>query len=259
MTHHLGTVTAHDLVDRMESPLDIDGYDWRRAQDGQLTADEIFQLTYAAQVEWGTQGTFASLDISDDPIVSRFLHIWLRQEEVHAELLVRFLHECEVHVTALHTSLKHRRGAKRGMRINQLAHQIIGDDFFAVHMAWGAVNELTTLRFYQQIRSRTQHLFLRDLLRDLIAQEALHYSFYRTAAIERLTDNPRAQRITRFVLGHLWSPVGVGLRSRTDAHYLLQSLFADTPDTITHMDRAIRTLPGLDRLHLLHHELGRAA
>lgn len=243
----------------MGSPLDADSYDWRRADNGRLTPDELFQLTYAAQVEWGTEGTFESLNISADPVVSKFLQIWLRQEEVHAELLVRFLHECGVHVEALHTSRKHRRGAERGRRINQLAHRVVGDDFFAVHMSWGAVNELTTLRFYQQIRARTRNGFLRDLLRDLIAQEALHYSFYRAAAIERLVGNRRAQRITRFALGHLWSPVGVGLRSRSDARYLLQSLFADTPETISRMDGAIRSLPGLESLHLLEHELERVA
>lgn len=243
----------------MGAPLEVDSYDWRRAETGCLTPDELFQLTYAAQVEWGTEGTFESLNISTDPVVSKFLEIWLRQEDVHAELLVRFLSECGVHVDALHTSRKHRRGAQRGRRINQLAHRVVGDDFFAVHMAWGAVNELTTLRFYQQIRARTGNEFLRELLRDLIAQEALHYSFYRASAVERLAGNRRAQRITRFALGHLWSPVGVGLRSRTDARYLLQSLFADTPDTIIRMDGAIRSIPGLESLHLLGDELERVA
>ena len=213
----LALVDSEDLLERMGSPLDVGAYEWDRVHADALTSDEVFQLTYAAQVEWGTQGTFESLYISDDPVVRRFLQIWLRQEEVHAELLVRFLHEYGVTVTLLHASRKHRRGARRGRRLNQVAHRMVGHDFFAVHMAWGAVNELTTLRFYQQIRARARHVFLRELLRDLIGQEAHHYSFYRAAATERLAGNRRAQRVTRFALEHLWSPVGVGLRAPGDA------------------------------------------
>ncbi|HEY1740105.1 MAG TPA: ferritin family protein, partial [Acidimicrobiia bacterium] len=175
---------------------------------------------YASQVEWATEGTFESLNITDDPTVRAFLRIWLEQERVHAELLTRLLEACGVEVEPLHRLSKHRRGARRGRFVNQLAHAAVGDDFFAVHMTWGAVNELSTLRFYQQIRHRTAHPLLREILRDVIGQEAMHYSFYRAAAIERLTERPRAQRLTSWVLRHLWTPVGVGLRTRSDAHRL---------------------------------------
>lgn len=253
------TLTAPELLERMGAPLDVGAYDWSRASLQPLTDDEVFQLTYAAQVEWGTQGTFESLDIGRDPIIRRFLRVWLRQEEVHAELLVRFLDARGIAVAPLHKRPRHQRGARRGRILNQLAHRLVGDDFFAVHMAWGSVNELTTLRFYQQIRARTANALLEQLMRDVIVQEALHYRFYQASARSRLLDNPRAQRIVRFALAHLWSPVGVGLRSRSDAHYLLQSLFADEPETIRRMDATICSLPGLDRLQLLTHELEQAS
>jgi hypothetical protein len=252
-------LTPPDLLERMGSPLHVGEYEWSKASLQPLTYDEVFQLTYAAQVEWGTQGTFESLDISRDPIIRRFLRIWLRQEEVHADLLVRFLDARGVAVGPLHQQSRHRRGARRGRILNQLAHGLVGNDFFAVHMAWGAVNELTTLRFYQQIRARTENTLLAQLLRDIIAQEALHYRFYQASAHNRLIDNTRAQRIVRFALTHLWSPVGVGLRSRSDAHYLLQSLFADEPETIRRMDATICSLPGLESLQLLTHELAQVS
>ncbi|MDQ1481799.1 MAG: hypothetical protein QOI44_2660 [Actinomycetota bacterium] len=40
-----------------------------------------------------------------------------------------------------------------------------------------------------------------------------------------------------------------------DANYLLQSLFADEPETIRRMDATISSIPGLDRLQLLTREL----
>ncbi len=90
------------------------------------------------------------------------------------------------------------------------------------------------------------------MLRDVIAQESLHYSFYRSVAIRRLTDNPRGQRIVRWALEHLWSPVGMGLRTRTDVDRLMAGLFADRPDQVRQMDSQINRIPGLADLDLIH-------
>lgn len=92
---------------QMGAPLDPSRYDWETAGTGELSDDEIFQVTYAAQVEWGTEGTFASLDISRDPIVRRFLRIWLDQEVVHAQLLARVLHRSGASVAPIHRDRKH--------------------------------------------------------------------------------------------------------------------------------------------------------
>jgi rubrerythrin len=203
-------------------------------------------------VEWGTEGTFASLDISRDPMVRKFLRVWLDQEVVHAGLLAEVLARSRgVAIEPVHTQRKHRWGAARGKVLNQLARLGIGDDFFAVHMSWGAINELTTLRFYSVMRAKTNSELLRTVLRDVIAQEALHYSFYRSVAIRRLSDNPRGQRIVRWALEHLWSPVGVGLRTRPDVDRLMAGLFADRPDQVVQMDSQINRIPGLAGLDLI--------
>jgi hypothetical protein len=250
--------TPEALLDEMGAPLDPAGYGWCTARAGRVTAAERFQLTYAAQVEWGTEGTFASLDISRDPVVRRFLRIWLAQEMVHADLLARFLAEQGVPVDPIHCLPRHRRGAARGRVLNRLARLGVGDDFFAVHMAWGAVNELTTLRFYGVLRARTGNDLLRRLLRDVMAQEALHYAFYRRVAVQRLAGNRRGQRIVRWTLDHLWSPVGVGLRSRGDVDRIMGGLFADRPDQVAQMDAQINRIPGLAGLDLIGRTLATA-
>jgi hypothetical protein len=251
-------VTPEDLVAGMGAPLDPTVYDWSTARDGTLRAEEAFQLTYAAQVEWGTEGTFASLDISRDPLVQRFLRTWLAQEVVHAELLARFLAARGYEVEPIHRRPVHQRGAARGRFLNRLARLAVGDDFFGVHMAWGAVNELTTLRFYGVLRGRTCSPLLRTLLRDVMAQEAQHYAFYRAVAIERLTGNRRGQRIVRLALERLWTPVGLGLRTPADADRLMLGLFADRPDQIAPMDAQINRIPGLEDLDLLRRTMERA-
>lgn len=239
------------LLGRMGEPLDPTTYDWSTATDGTLSDDEVFQLTYAAQVEWGTEGTFASLDTSGDPTIGRFLRIWLDQEVVHAALLSRFLEANGHPVAAAHRVPAQRRAARRGRVVNRAARLVFGDDFTAVHMAWGAVNELTTLRFYGLIRDRTSSPLLARILRDVMTQEALHYGFYRRAATARLDGNRRGQRLVRLALTRLWSPVGVGLRSRADADRLMRGLFEPSPETVSRIDVAIGGIPGLAGLDLI--------
>ena len=189
--------------------------------------------------------------MSDDPLVGRFLDIWLEQEVVHAELLARFLAIQDEPVTPLHRTRKQRLAARRGKWVNQAAVRVLGSDFFAVHMTWGAVNELTTLRFYSLLRRRSANPVLRHLLGDVIAQEAVHFAFYREMAALRLRESVRAQRLTRWVMAHLWSPVGVGLRSREDAQRLMHGVFADEPGEVRAIDARIERLPGLDALDLV--------
>lgn len=245
-------MTPAELLDRMGDPLDPADYDWDAAAAGPpLATEETFQLVYAAQVEWGTEGTFASLDVSDDPVVGRFLPVWLRQEVVHADLLTRYLATQGQTVEPLHRTRAQRLAARRGRWINQGAVRVLGPDFFAVHMTWGAVNELTTLRFYSLLRRRTAAPVLRTILRDVIAQEALHYAFYFEMASRLLQDNRRAQRITRWVMSRLWSPVGAGLRSAEDADRLMHGVFDAVPAEITAIDARVERLPGLERLGLV--------
>jgi hypothetical protein len=244
--------TPESIVAEMGSPLDPADYDWSAENRGALSDEEIFQLTYAAQVEWGTERTFAQLNISRDPVVNRFLKIWLDQEVMHADLLARILAGEGASIEPVHKQRKHRWAAVRGNALNRLMRRAVGDDFFAVHMSWGAINELTTLRFYAVVRAQTESPLLRSILRDVMAQEALHYAFYRNLAIRQLASNPRGQRIVRWVLEHIWSPVGVGLHSRADLDRIMAGLFADRPDQVVQMDSQIQRIPGLANLDLIH-------
>ncbi len=246
------------LLDDLGDPLDPVKYDWSLATRYSLSDDEVFQLTYAAQVEWATEGTFASLNITRDPIVRRFLRIWLKQEVMHGQLLARLLEANGVRVEVLHRTRAQRFAAWRGQMVNRLARIAVGKDFFGVHMAWGAVNELTVLRFYALMRERTQHPLLAEILRDLMVQEAAHYSFYKRAAIDRLEGNPRGQKMVRFAMRKLWRTVGAGLRSPEDADRIMVSLLSDEPKLVAVMDGALERIPGMENLHLLQTTLDEA-
>lgn len=239
------------LLDDLGEPIDPDKYDWSLATAHTLSSDELFQLTYAAAVEWGTEGSYLSLNITRDPIVRRFLAIWLKQEVVHGQLLQRLVEASGGHVAAIHKTPRQRYEARKGQLINRAARLALGRNFFAVHMAWGAVHELTTLRFYGLMRERTKHPLLAEILRDVMAQEAAHYAFYKRVAIERLEANPRGQRLVRWALSKLWRPVGAGLHPPEAVDRLVVHMLDTEPDVVASMDGAIERIPGMQGLHLV--------
>lgn len=244
------------LLDDLGDRLDPAAYDLDAVDPDLLTDEEVFCLAYAAEVEWGTEGTFASLDITDDPVVKRFLAVWLDQEVVHAELLGRIVARTGARAEPRHRTLRQRFAARRGRWLNLLLRRVFGDDFFALHMTWGAVNELSTLRFYGVLRRRAADPVVRQVLRDVMAQEAAHYAFYRAVAMRRLAASERARRLVRFALTKVWRPVGSGLRRSDDVRRISQVLL-DEPRVVRQMDAQIDRLPGMGGLDLFRTQLAR--
>jgi hypothetical protein len=87
-------------------------------------------------------------------------------------------------------------------------------DFIALHMTWGAINELGTLTGYHQLIRRSRHPVLHQMLRRVIQDERRHFAFYRAQAKARLTRAPRRTRkVVCWMLETLWTPVGAGAKA----------------------------------------------
>jgi hypothetical protein len=93
-----------------------------------------------------------------------------------------------------------------------LAAAALSKDFVAVHMTWGAVNELSTLSGYHRLIAKTEHPILVELLERIIKDERRHFAFYRAQARMRLGRCKQARSVTRWALKHLWAPVGMEVR-----------------------------------------------
>jgi hypothetical protein len=122
-------------------------------------------------------------------------------------------------------------------------------DFAALHMTWGAANELTTLTAYRRLIDRTEHPILRDLLNCIIKDERRHFAFYRSQARLRLGRSPRARAITRWALEHLWAPVGTGVRPQQETDHVIVLLFGDDDcglKAALEIQDTMRELPGLE-------------
>jgi hypothetical protein len=127
-------------------------------------------------------------------------------------------------------------------------------DFAAIHMMWGAVNELTTLTGYHALIRRSSHPELHTLLRKVIRDERRHFAFYRAQAKARMQRSRTARRMVRWVLGHLWTPVGAGVKAEEEVDALALYLFGDGPEgrgQIREIDQTIADVPGLEGMHLL--------
>lgn len=119
--------------------------------------------------------------------------------------------------------------------------------FAAVHMAWGAINELTAAAAYKRLEEMTQNVPLATLLRRIRKQERKHFSFYYHQAQKRLQGDKWAQRLCNGVLRAAWTPVGSGVGTGGGMTFVAQHLFADAEGqrALREIDATVAKLPGL--------------
>lgn len=261
--------------------VDLTGVAWDRIADYPLSAAEARSLTYMMDIESHTmvflRDLLATRAIQDAELTA-FLACWVYEELWHGEAISRFLGQAEVRVAGdpeltrwddpypsrvariggVRAGLfdaRHRLG-QRGMAVASSLYR----GFPAVHMAWGAINELSTLTAYEQLIRRTQHPVLADVLARLVRDERRHYSFYRVESERRLSADPTARRVTRFALSHFWSIVGTGVRPQAETDFVVLHLFGDEDGRAAAraMDATVDGLPGQAGLGLFGRARARA-
>ncbi len=124
-------------------------------------------------------------------------------------------------------------------------------DFCAVHMTWGAINELTTLTAYRRLAAVAGHPVLSDLLDRIVLDESRHFFFYYRQA--EIRQRPAVAKVTRLLVDRFWAPVGSGVQPREELCFLGAYLFsgADGRAAVRKVDDTIRRLPGFATVRLL--------
>lgn len=224
-----------------------------------LDSDTLRCLRYMHDVEFHTVCYLRDLLLSpahDDPEVTAFLSFWVYEEFWHGEAIAEVL---TVHaepagptrIAGLRRSLGLRN--RLGPIASMAAGGILGRDFVALHMSWGAVNEWTTQAAYSRLARLSRHPVLTELLGRIMRQEGRHIDFYAAQAQARLGASQRARRVTRFALRRFWNPVGAGVMPAAETEFLARHLFAgdEGRQMARRIDRRIDRLPGLTGLHLL--------
>ncbi len=236
------------------SVFDPDAVDWGAVARHPLPADAVRTLRYMQDVESHTVvylRELLSTRAVDDPQMAGFLATWFYEETAHGRALARFL------AAAGHPVTPRRRTERSlGERIEALGIACIAAawrDFPAVHMTWGAINELSTLTGYRRLAQLADHPILADLLAQIMRDESRHFGFYFEQAERRLAASATARRVTRVLVDRFWDPVGAGVQPDAETRFLAAYLFSgpDGRAAAHSIDRTIRRLPGFADVPLL--------
>jgi len=197
-----------------------------------------------------------------DPDMTTFLTFWAYEEFWHGEALAAVLrmHGIEVGFDQLRAN-RMKFGWKDSLTpaTQSVLGRLVGRDFIAVHMSWGAANEYTAVSAYKRMAAMEQDPVLAELLRRIAQQEARHVAFYVTQARQRLAASRKAQRLTRLLLNHAWAPVGSSIMSREEVVFVFGQLMSG-PEGVAEakrLDANISALPGMAGLQIFSKAFGR--
>jgi hypothetical protein len=227
-----------------------DDLDWDRAARVGLTAEEVVTLTYFADIEGQTVYYLREVlntRPARDPDSLAFLTLWNYEEFFHGHAIARLLEICGHDLGADRIS-QVRIGATFAARFEEVVQTLISKlfprTFVALWMAWGASQELLTLRGYERIAASTANPVLRELCLRIARQERRHFAYYYNGARERLAGRRFSQRVVRFLFDHFCG----GVKSEAQIAALIAGLFPGPllGEVLDGLDERLARLPGMD-------------
>ena len=235
--------------------IDLGEIDWAAVPRTPVPPAAIRTLRFMQDIESHTIIYLRSLLATravDDPEVATFLACWVYEETFHGLALSRFL-EAAGHPVGTRPRPRGQEPFSQWLEARTTA--VVSKawpDFCAVHMTWGAINELTTLTGYRRLAAVTNHPVLTDLLERIMLDESRHFFFYYRQAETRLQRRAVA-RIARLLVDRFWAPVGSGVQPDVELVFMARYLFAGDEGraAIRKVDDTIRRLPGFAEAPLL--------
>jgi rubrerythrin len=243
----------------VSAKVDTSDLDWNQAKEAGLTEDERFVLTYFSDVESQTiryLKMLLQMKIALKPAVAAFLTTWSYEEFFHGYALGRLLAVCGIPLEEDRVEKVSGRA-----RFNEwlealfapLLSRIFSNQFPAVYLSFGAIQEMTTLRGYEHLKRYTRNPVLETLCDRIAKQERRHFAWYFNHARELLLESRGARILARKLLEFNWVPVGAGIKSPDEVKRLFSTLFPveSARKLVREIDAKIGTLPGLEGLRLM--------
>lgn len=256
---------AFDLEKFAETsePVGWDDLDFDTFESRPLDADTLRSLRYMCDVEYHTSCYLRDMLVTPshrEEEAGGFMTVWNREEFWHGEAIAAVLQRHgivvdydEVKSTRVTLGWQQVLGSLKQSALSSLA----GTDFVAVHMTWGAANELSAVAAYRRLAAMNDHPALTPLLTRIAQQETRHVAFYTTQARERLEASGRARAVTRLALAKAWRPVGSGLMPETEIVHVMGHLFAGRGEDLDALDQKVQRLPGLEGLGIFREAFAR--
>lgn len=233
------------------SDLDFDAFD-----DRPLDRPTLRTVRYMCDVEYHTTCFLREMLVTPshrEADAAGFMTMWNREEFWHGEALAAVL--ARHGITVDYNELKAKR-VKAGWRLalgtvkQSLLSNLVGSDFVAVHMAWGAANELSAVAAYRRLAALQDHPALSPLLQRIAQQETRHVAFYTTQARERMAGSSKARALVRTLLESFWRPVGSGIMPESEVRHVMSHLFSGMSSELDKLDKRMQRLPGLENLSM---------
>lgn len=243
-----------DAFARTSEPVGWDDLDFDTFEEQPLDADTLRSIRYMCDVEYHTSCYLRDMLVTPshrEEAAGGFMTVWNREEFWHGEALAAVLQRHGIVVD--YEELKSKR-VKLGwaQALSPLKQSVLaglaGTDFVAVHMTWGAANELSAVAAYRRLAAMTDHPALSPLLQRIAQQETRHVAFYTTQGRERLEASRKARVATRLALSRAWRPVGSGVMVDSEVLHVMSHLFAGRAGDLDALDKKIQKLPGLEDL-----------
>jgi rubrerythrin len=243
----MGAVDLDSYVRRSRA-VDLTGVDFDAVRERPLAREVVRVLRYMQDIEAHTivyVRTMLHTRAVDDPATANFLACWFNEEMAHGRALARFL------TAAGERTIERRRSrTPTPERIEQVVTGLLArswPSFVAVHMTWGALNEMTAVHAYRRLAEIADHPVLTDLLVRLVRDESRHFDFYLHQAARHL-QRRGAARVTRLLVDRFWGPVGTGVQPRREVDFVGRYLFSGPRGhaAARRIDSAIGRLTGFE-------------
>jgi hypothetical protein len=235
--------------------LDLAAFAWADVPLYPVSPETIRTLRYMQDVESHTIIYLRELLATravDEPDVATFLACWLYEETLHGLALARFLDAAGRPIGPRARPRGQEPLVKRLESAGVAFLSRLWPDFCALHMTWGAINEITALMGYRRLAKLSGHPVLTQLLDRIALDESRHFFFYYRQAEERL-QRPGAARVARLIVDRFWAPVGSGEQAKEDLRFLAGYLFGGDEGRAAarKIDETIRRLPGFESVRLV--------
>src|SRR5215813_4439967 len=243
----------------VSAKIDTTDIDWDQAREAGLTEDEKFLLTYFSDVESQTiryLKVLLGMKIAFTPSVAAFLTTWNYEEFFHGYELGKLMAVCGSPLEEDRIeSVTRKSGFNEWLEATfaPLLSRIFSNQFPAVYLSFGAIQEMTTLRGYEFLHQYTQNPVLGILCERIAKQERRHFAWYFNHARELLLQSNGARILARKLLEFNWVPVGAGIKSPEEVKRLFMTLFPAPLDRalVREIDSKMGALPGLEGIRLM--------